>query len=332
MVNKTIQYYTENGGNPVDLLLLDATKAFDKVSYKVLFDVLLDKKVCHRIVYLLYYMYSNQQCHVKWGDAASDCFGISNGVKQGGVILPLLFSLYIDELLFLLLKESGMDCHVGLTYAGAIGYADDIALVAPSLSSLKQMIQICEQFAESHSITFNPSKTKLLCFNLKLESKVPPIYLNGERVSIVENEKHLGNYVSTDIEDRNIIADVCDLYRRSNLLISYFRVCDSIPLDILHKIYFMHMYGSELWMNCRYVDEFKVAWRKVKRRIWRLPSNTYNVIIQNLTYNIADQLDPRMAKFIYICLNHDNKVCRSISLSKLLCNNSTFTSNYSYLS
>ena len=138
---------------------------------------------------------------------------------------------------------------------------DDIALVAPSLSSLKQMIQICEQFAESHSITFNPSKTKLLCFNMKLESKVPPIYLNGERVSIVENEKHLGNYVSTDIEDRNIIADVCDLYQRSNFLISDFRVCDSITLDSLHKIYCMHMYGSELWnLNCRYVDEFKVAW------------------------------------------------------------------------
>ena len=107
------------------------------------------------------------------GCGASDSFGISNGAKQGGVILPLLFSLYIDEL-FLLLKESGMGCHVGLiTYAGAFGYADDIALVAPSLSSLKEMIKICEQFAESHSMTFNPSKTKLLCFNIKLESKVP---------------------------------------------------------------------------------------------------------------------------------------------------------------
>ena len=50
-----------------------------------------------------------------------------------------------------------MGCHVGLKYTGAFGYADDIALVARSLSSLKQMIQICEQFAESHSITFNPS-------------------------------------------------------------------------------------------------------------------------------------------------------------------------------
>ena len=108
--------------------------------------------------------------------------------------------------------------------------ADDIALVAPSLSSLKQMIKNCEQFAESHSrpITFNPSKTNLLCFNMKLESKVPPIYLNGKRVWIVKHEKHLGNYASTDIADRNIIVGVCDLYQRNNLLINDFRVCDSI--------------------------------------------------------------------------------------------------------
>ena len=68
-------------------------------------------------------MYSNQLCHVKWGDETSASFSISNGVKQGGFISPSLFSLYmyIDEL-FLLLKQSGLGCHVGLTYAGAFGY------------------------------------------------------------------------------------------------------------------------------------------------------------------------------------------------------------------
>ena len=180
------------------------------------------------------------------------------------------------------------------------------------------MMKICEQFAKSHSITFNPTKTKLLCFNMKPGSVLPPIYLNCEKVSIVEHEKHLGNYVATDIADRNMIANVCDLYQRSNLLISDFRVCDSITLDNLHKIYCMHMYGSELWnLNCR---DFNVTWRKVKR-IWKLPCNTHNAIVQNLTYNIDDQLDVRIAKFTHMCLNHHNDVCRSISLSKLLCKN-----------
>ena len=87
---------------------------------------------------------------------------------------------------------------------------------------------------------------------MKLESKVPPIYLNGDRVSIVEHEQYLGNYVSTDIADRNFIADVCVFDQRSNLLIIDFRVYDSLTLDSLHKIYCMHMYGSELWnLNCR---------------------------------------------------------------------------------
>ena len=74
------------------------------------------------------------------------------------------------------------------------------------------MMKICEQFAESHSITFNPTKTKLLCFNMKPESVLPPIYLNGEKVSIVEHEKHLGNYVATDIADRNMMVQKSTAY------------------------------------------------------------------------------------------------------------------------
>ena len=171
--------------------------------------------------------------------------------------------MYIDQL-FSLLKQSGLGCYVRLTYAGAFGYADDIALVAPSVFSLKHIINICEKFAKCHSTVFNPSKTKLLCFNLDPLTEVLPIYINGVQVSIVQHEKHLGNYVSTNISDRNIIANVCNLYERSNLLISDFRVCDCQTIDCLHLTYCMHMYGSELWnLNDNFVDEFRVDWRKL---------------------------------------------------------------------
>ena len=190
MVTETIQYYTENGCKCVFLLLLDASKAFDKVVFHMLFNELIKKNVCTKIIKLLLYMYTNQDCDVQWDGAHSNMFKIFNGVKQGSVISQLLFTLYIDSL-FLLLKQLGLgNCHVGLTNAGAFGYADDIALVTPSVYCLKIMISICEICTNKYSISFNPFKSKLLCFNVD-SSNVAPVFINGERVEVVQSDVHL---------------------------------------------------------------------------------------------------------------------------------------------
>ena len=71
------------------------------------------------------------------------------------------------------------------------------------------------------------------------------------------------------------------------------------------------MYGCELWdLSCKYIDVFKVAWIKIKRRVWRLHAQTHHTIVLDLTCDADHQLDNRMLKFIHMCLNHNNKVCR----------------------
>ena len=80
MVNETIQYYIENGGQAVYLLLLDASKAFDKVSYEKLFELLLVRNVCPKIVKLLYYI----------------CIRIKN-VMSDGIMNTLILFLYRME-------------------------------------------------------------------------------------------------------------------------------------------------------------------------------------------------------------------------------------------
>ena len=93
------------------------------------------------------------------------------------------------------------------------------------------------------------------------------------------------------------------------------------------------MYICELWdLNRNYVPYFKIAWRKIKRRMWKLPYRTHGAFVHNLTYNLDFQIDARMIKFIHSCLNHSTIAYKLIVLSKLYCVKSTFGSNYKYLS
>ena len=107
-------------------------------------------------------------------------------------------------------------------FAGAFGYADDVALIAPSIYALKKMISVCESYAERYHTIFNSTKSKLLCYNVDHPSSLGPIYLNNQWISIVSHDKHLGNYISTAIHDKIILANVCDLYQRSNSIIIEF--------------------------------------------------------------------------------------------------------------
>ena len=59
-------------------------------------------------------------------------FKVSNGVRQGGVLSPVLFSVYLDGLLQKL-AASGVGCHWGNLFAGSVCYADDIVLLASAL-------------------------------------------------------------------------------------------------------------------------------------------------------------------------------------------------------
>ena len=149
--HEIINHYMSYNSN-VYSCLLDASK----VHYEKLFHKLLNRKVPFCIIRLFMDSFKRQMARVMWNSHVSDYFSIPNGVKQGGVISPVMFNLYLDNLL-ISLKQSGLGSHKNGTYMGALGY--DITLNCPSLYGLNSMLDICNQFAKNNHVTFNTKKT-----------------------------------------------------------------------------------------------------------------------------------------------------------------------------
>ena len=104
LLRVTIEYYNKHGSDCY-LLLLDESKAFDRVEYVKLFRTLRDRKMCPVVLRLTMNMYINQSIQVKWNSIVSSNCYISNGVKQGGCISPTLFSVYLNGLIEKLRKK-----------------------------------------------------------------------------------------------------------------------------------------------------------------------------------------------------------------------------------
>ena len=92
-------------GSSVLGCLLDASKAFDLVDHGILFKILSERGLPLSIVRFLISWYSVQQLRVRWNSSLSDPFKVSNGVRQGSVLSPILFSVYLDSLLVDLSKS-----------------------------------------------------------------------------------------------------------------------------------------------------------------------------------------------------------------------------------
>ena len=148
----------------VHCMMIDASQAFDKVHYVKLFELLLEKGLCPIVARFLATMYTQQQLRVKWGSHLSHSFRVKNGVKQGGVLSPILFSVYMDKLLNLL-EKSGYGCYIGTMFLGALGYADDVTVMAPTYISLKFMLKIVSEFGKEYHVKFNPSKSQFIVFS-----------------------------------------------------------------------------------------------------------------------------------------------------------------------
>jgi len=143
--------------------LLDISKAFDNVHHTRLFQKLLDFGLPHGTVELLAVWYGGSYACVKGRMCMSTCFSLAVGVRQCGVLSPVLFTMYVNSLI-LKVQHSNYGCMIGSQFLGCIMYADGLVLLCPSICGLKKMLDICVDKFAGLKLKLNVKKELYLGF------------------------------------------------------------------------------------------------------------------------------------------------------------------------
>lgn len=260
---------------------IDFRAAFDKVPRKLLFYKLHRIGVSTKMLNFIESMYNRTEVAVWNGDEFSDYFETKSGVKQGCLISPLLFALYLNDLHDILnggIRLNDLKIKV-------LMYADDIVMLADDPRTLQSMINRLEGYCDMWNMELNMNKSEIMIFRQggRLASNEKWSF-KGQTVRTVSEYCYLGVILTPrlkfgkHIEQRNKSAK-----NSINSVWIPFLNKKEISLDSKWKLFqavtrAIQTYGAPIY-GYAYFDEIDKLQRFFLKRIFRLPSFTPNYAI-----------------------------------------------------
>ena len=211
--------------------------------------------------------------NVKWSKVYSDSFPVKCGTKQGGILSPDFFAIYLNDLINLL-KATGVGCHITRRFIACLHFADDVSLIAPTRSSLQQLLNICAEYCRDFCLKFNIAKTKIMVFG-KLSKSVDSlakISLYGEEITYVKTCKYLGFHVVSHVHfSVSVNEDLRGFFGSVNsILSSVRRPKENVMMQLLYSNCIPKLtYGAAVKdLNASEKHQYNVAVNNAIRRIF----------------------------------------------------------------
>ena len=318
-LSELIEYF-KSRSTSVYVAFLDASKAFDKISHWTLFRKLIDRNVPMYLIKILCYWYQHQLMSVRWGYSISNVFNVTNGVRQGGILSPKLFNIYIDGLSNIL-NNSLIGGSLGGKRINHMLYADDLCIVSLSSAGLQKLLSICDEYCASHSITFNVKKSVCMFFKCSVNKHCDnsTVFLSGNQINFVQEVKYLGVLLNPSMKTSiDVSRQTRKFYAQANMLLRNFRYCSNEVKCSLFKSFCTNMYCCPLWFNSTSssVKKLKCSYNSVLRRLLciRMPYSasamfvthgipSFYELLRKCIYNFSERISSSSNSIIMACLS-----------------------------
>ena len=234
-VRQVIEYFNERGSN-VYVAALDASKAFDKVNFYKLFSSLVHCGLPVHIIDSIVNWYSKLSIVVRWCGHLSAALSVLSGVRQGGILSPILFNLYVNSIITKL-RNKGLGCNFRNCYIGCVMYADDLILLSASVLELQIMLNSCGDVGEGLGIKFNAKKSMCMVVGPNKMDTPSDMTINGSNIKWVDRIKYLG---VTVISAKVFTLDFSETRRKffmsvNGILSKCKHTSDIVKLELMEK-------------------------------------------------------------------------------------------------
>ena len=310
-LQECINYNLERQSKVV-VCLLDSSSAFDTVWHNGLFFKLHKLGVKGKMWRLLYNSYQFMVSNVVQDGKLSEDIKIEQSVRQGSILGPWLYMLYIHDLAVSLLQCESV-ARVGQVQCGAVVQADDIALAALTVDGLQTMVSCCETYSKLWRFSYNPVKTKMLVLGESVRRKQSAnrrhaVTLYGEAIEEVVDHVHVGVSLNVYQSTAGRSVEAAAKMRRCLMSIVGSRVnlmelsC-STAVKLYHTIVLPRgLYGAELWYKLTKDDLSKldVAHRFCLKTIQSFPKRAKSVIVERMAkcHDIEAYIDKKKLLFV----------------------------------
>ena len=205
IINNLVNKMCHKNGQKIFSCFVDFRKAFDLVPRDILLQKLLKYGINGKIFNIIRNIYTNDKACVKVKGKCSDCFDIDIGVRQGCILSPLLFNIFLCDLAKSLLE---IDSPVGKI--NSVFWADDLVMFSDTEEGLQKLLKILEAYCKENELTINTKKTKCMVFNSSGRLLLRPFYLNDVQLECVRSYKYLGFIITPSGELNTGIKDLKD--------------------------------------------------------------------------------------------------------------------------
>ena len=180
LVRKTVEYYVSNDST-VKICTLDISKAFDKLNNHSLLLKLMKRRLPINFIVIFQRWFCNVFIKVRWGNYLSKLVRLFSGVRQGGILSPVFFRIYIDDVIDRI-SDLDMGCFLRGFFCGIWLYADDIVLLSATVSGLQHMINACVKELDYLDMSVNILKTRCMRVGRRFKSIGTCVVINGSPV------------------------------------------------------------------------------------------------------------------------------------------------------